>query len=192
MFKFIEHWATVDIFNFEKVSPKLKIYPHILFAGKSNVGKSSLINALCRKKIAFTSKTPGRTRFLYFYMIDKKWLLVDSPGFGYTHNPEDRKRFKKLMDLYFNSNFNIKQIFLLVDVRFIDDPLNVEAYSWFKSLKLPIHLITTKSDKLRKDKLRFTEELIKDIFPYTEYTFTSTKKSMGISELIKKIKNTVY
>ena len=110
--------------NFIKSCPNRKekpqdLKPEVLIVGKSNVGKSSLINALCQKKrLAFTSSKPGHTRLLNYYDIDGKFYLVDAPGYGYAKGGLDLDRlFANMMESYFDNNQELKLVLILLDAR---------------------------------------------------------------------------
>jgi len=126
--------------------------PEFAFWGRSNVGKSSLINCLTKKKIAKTSKTPGRTRSIIFYELKNKFRLVDFPGYGFSNIPEnDKFSMDKLISSYLTQENNLKKIFLLIDSRHGFKPIdnfilnNIEEIS-----NKNIHIIFTKTDKLKK------------------------------------------
>ncbi len=122
------------------------------FIGRSNVGKSSLINSLCaRKKLAKISSTPGKTKTVNFYLINDSFYFVDLPGYGYAKlSKTERANLGKVIDEYFKYTNNLKMIFLLIDVRHdptSDDKLMIE---WIKFYKLPYKIIGTKVDKIKK------------------------------------------
>lgn len=124
--------------------------PHVIFIGRSNVGKSSLINALCdNKNLAFTSKQPGHTKLLNMFSIDDKFYLVDAPGYGYrkTGLKDD---FDKMMDSYFTDNRHLKLVVWLLDSRRQLSKEDEEFYEFIDELKIPAMVVFTKSDKINQ------------------------------------------
>lgn len=125
--------------------------PEICFSGRSNVGKSSLINkVLGRKSIARVSSKPGKTVTINFYKLDKA-RLVDLPGYGYAKvSFSEKKRWSELMEGYFNSNRNIKMVFQLIDMRHKPTEFDISMLMFLKEMNYPFSVILTKSDKLNK------------------------------------------
>lgn len=135
--------------------PKGKLLPEIALAGRSNVGKSSLINHLLgQKKLAKTSATPGKTQLLNFFLIDDKFLLVDLPGYGFAKAPpEEVEKWSRAIDSYINHRPTLKLILLLIDSRRgiqEDDRTMIE---WSEAKKIPLLVIFTKTDKLSRSEL---------------------------------------
>lgn len=130
--------------------PRGKLLPEIALVGKSNVGKSSLINHLLgQKKLAKTSATPGKTQLLNFFIVDEQFLLVDLPGYGFAKAPpEEIQKWSEAIDCYINERTTLKLILLLVDSRrdFCKEDLDLTA--WAEAKQIPILLIFTKTDKL--------------------------------------------
>jgi len=133
--------------------PKDKL-PEIAFAGRSNVGKSSLINCLLnRKKLALTSSTPGKTRLLNFYTINDTFYFVDLPGYGYAKVSRiERLNWQKLIESYITTNKNLKGIVQIIDSRHGITDLDQEMLSWIHFIGLPLILVATKTDKLPNSK----------------------------------------
>ena len=168
--------------------------PQVAFSGRSNVGKSSLINTLLsRKSLARVSSTPGKTITINFYDVDKKLYLVDLPGYGFAkRNPEDKKKWSALTDGYFTQNKNIDRLSLviqLVDSRIgptADDEMMLD---FLQASELPYLVVATKADKLnateRKKSVEAlqTHPLIKDV----PIIFFSSLKGEGKEELWKAI-----
>lgn len=129
--------------------------PEIAFAGKSNVGKSSLINALMnRKSLARTSATPGKTQTINFYNINQVMYLVDLPGYGYARVPEKEKRqWGKLIERYLHSSKQLRAVFLLVDLRHDPSANDVMMYDWIVSQGFEPIVIATKLDKLKRSQV---------------------------------------
>lgn len=126
--------------------------PEIVLAGRSNVGKSSLINhLLSQKKLAKTSGTPGKTRLLNFFAVDEKFLLVDSPGYGYAKAPRDEAhKWSKAIDAYLNHRPTLRLILLLIDSRRDFSREDQILAEWAMHKCIPILVILTKTDKLSK------------------------------------------
>lgn len=127
-------------------------FPEILFVGRSNVGKSSLINALTNhKKLAFTSSKPGHTKLLNYYNIDNKIYLVDAPGYGYAKGGLDLDAlFAEVMDNYLLDNHFLKCVMLLIDSRREISEDDTDMINYFKETNIPYQIIATKKDKLNQ------------------------------------------
>lgn len=126
--------------------------PEVCFSGRSNVGKSSLINKILnRKALARVSTKPGKTVTINFYRIDDKIRLVDLPGYGYAKVPfSEKNRWSELMEGYFNSGRNIKMVFQLVDMRHPATDFDISMLDFLSQMNIPYTVILTKSDKLNK------------------------------------------
>lgn len=129
-------------------------YPEICFAGRSNVGKSSLINALVnRGNMARTSNTPGKTQQMNYYLIDEKVYFVDLPGFGYAQvSREERQRWGRDIREYLLERETLCLIFHLVDIRHEPTSLDEDFFYWMGSNRIPFSVILTKGDKLSRNK----------------------------------------
>jgi len=129
--------------------------PEFCFAGRSNVGKSSLLNKITNKrKLARTSNTPGKTQQMNYYNIDDTCYFVDLPGFGFAKVPEkERKRWGKDIQEYLKNRSTLRLILHLVDVRHPPTALDEEFFFWMASNEMPFSVILTKTDKLSKNKL---------------------------------------
>ena len=130
------------------------ILPEIAFTGRSNVGKSSLINTLVnRKRLVKTSATPGRTQLINFFNINNAFSFVDLPGFGYAKVPEAIKRtWGPMVETYLSTRKTLKGIVLIMDLRRIPGNQELDFIEWFRYYKIPGILILTKADKLSKSK----------------------------------------
>ena len=152
--------------------------PEVLLCGRSNVGKSSFINALCtKKKLAFSSSKPGHTRLLNYYEVDKKFYLVDAPGYGYAKGGIDLdKIFKDTMDSFLNDNPNLKLVIFLLDSRreLSDDDINIINYIVDK--KIPCFAVMTKVDKINQSERAKLEKHIKEVNLYFDRFYTSILK----------------
>lgn len=126
--------------------------PEIAFVGRSNVGKSSVLNVLCRRKrLAGTSKTPGKTRTLDFYEVDGVCYFVDLPGYGYAAVPEHvRRRWGPMMERYLGDNERLAGVVALVDGRHDPTPLDRRMVEWLAAAGVPTLIVLTKADKVRR------------------------------------------
>ena len=166
--------------------------PEVLIVGRSNVGKSSLINALTqKKKLAFTSSKPGHTRLLNYYDIDNKFYLVDAPGYGYAKGGIDLDRlFAEMMSSYFDNNSDLKLVLILLDARreLSDDDLEIVEY--VKENRIPFALVITKFDKVNQKEKSALNRYLKEMGLATEQVFyTSILKNDSLSLLKKGIEN---
>lgn len=169
--------------------------PQVAFSGRSNVGKSSLINSLLgRKNLARVSSAPGKTITVNFYDVDKKLFLVDLPGYGFAKRaPEEKAKWSALTDGYFTKNPNLSRIRLviqLVDSRIGTTEDDCTMLSYLASSALPFLVVATKSDKLNATERRAAEERLRNdpsIPADTPILFTSSQKGEGKAELWKQI-----
>ena len=127
-------------------------YPEVAFAGKSNVGKSSLINALMnRKSYARTSSQPGKTQTLNYYNINDAMLLVDLPGYGYANvSPSVKEKWGKMVERYLKQSKQLKQVFLLIDIRHDPSANDKMMYDWIVANGYRPVIIATKLDKIKR------------------------------------------
>ena len=130
-------------------------YPEVAFAGKSNVGKSSLINSLMnRKSYARTSSQPGKTQTINFYNINDSMYLVDLPGYGYANaSPGVKAKWGKMIEKYLRKSANLKQVFLLVDIRHDPSENDKMMYDWIVDNGFRPVIIATKLDKLKRSQV---------------------------------------
>ncbi len=177
-----------------KEAPKGQL-PEILFVGKSNVGKSTLINVLTnRKRLAFTSSKPGHTKLLNYYNVDDKMYLVDAPGYGYAKGGIDLdKLFAHMMNEYFMESKFLKLVLLLLDSRREMSTNDEEILSYLKDSKTPFYIVLTKVDKInQKEKSALLKYLKDKNINSEEIIFTSSlnKKSvLGLSKIIDSFVN---
>lgn len=136
--------------------------PQIAISGKSNVGKSSLINALCNNKnLARVSQSPGKTRQVIFYNIDQKFFLVDLPGYGYAAVSQKEKiKFSELTEKYIETA-SFRLIIQLLDIRHKPSAEDLDMLNWINHAHVPYVIVLTKADKLKKTKIKPQVELIK-------------------------------
>ena len=130
------------------------IFPEIAFSGRSNVGKSSLINTLVnRKRLVKTSSTPGRTQLINFFNINNMFSFVDLPGFGYAKVPKSiKKTWGPMVETYLSTRQTLKGVVLIMDIRRTPGPQELDFIEWLYYYKIPSILILTKADKLSKSK----------------------------------------
>ena len=138
--------------------------PEVAFAGKSNVGKSSLINALVnRKSFARTSSEPGKTQTINFYNVNNELYLVDLPGYGYARTSmETREKWGKMIEKYLHTSKMLKAVFLLVDIRHEPSQNDVNMYDWIKYQGFTPVVIATKADKIKRSQLPRQIKLVRD------------------------------
>ncbi len=173
--------------------PSLKGCPpdegfEVIFAGRSNAGKSSSINTLTmQNKLAKVSRTPGRTQHLVFFELDKDRRLVDLPGYGYAKVPDHiKKQWHIDMSEYFDKRDCLRGAVLVMDVRRPLLPFDKMMLEWCVSINLPTQIILTKSDKLKKGAAANTYQKVKKIIkdhPYVDVQLFSSLKNQGLEEL---------
>ena len=138
--------------------------PEIAFAGKSNVGKSSLINGLMnRKSLARTSSQPGKTQTINFYNINNSMYLVDLPGYGYAKVPEkEKEKWGRMIEKYLHTSKQLKAVFLLIDIRHEPSANDKQMYEWVSYQGYDPIIIATKLDKIKKSQVPKHIKMIKD------------------------------
>ena len=138
--------------------------PEVAFAGKSNVGNSSLLNALVnRKALARTSSQPGKTRTINFYQVNGEFYLVDLPGYGYAAAPEEVKaQWGKMIEKYLHTSRSLKAVFLLLDIRHAPSANDRLMYHWIREQGYEPILIATKLDKINRSQLQKQVKLIRE------------------------------
>ena len=155
--------------------------PEVAFAGKSNVGKSSLINGLMnRKSLARTSAQPGKTQTINFYNINDAMYLVDLPGYGYAKvSQSEKEKWGKMIERYLHTSKNLKAVFLLIDIRHEPSSNDVMMYEWILNNGFEPIIIATKADKIKRSQLQKYLKMVKDglklrpggkILPYSALT----------------------
>jgi GTP-binding protein len=159
----------------------------IAFAGRSNAGKSSAINTLARHKLAFVSKTPGRTQLLNFFRINPGNYLVDLPGYGYAEVPEEvKKHWQAVLARYLETRRQLAGLVLIMDVRHPLTVLDRNLLQWFGPSGRPIHVLLTKSDKLSKTQaaasLKQVRAELKAHYPQCSVQLFSSLKKTGVEE----------
>lgn len=163
-------------------------YPEFAFAGKSNVGKSSLINALMnRKALARVSSQPGKTQTINYYNVNDKIYLVDLPGYGYTRVAvEVKAKWGKMVEKYLRQSKMLKYVFLLIDSRHKPSDNDIMMYEWIVSQGVTPIIVATKTDKLKRSQIKGQMELIMKTLNLTSkeqlLPFSSETK-VGVNEL---------
>ncbi|MCB0726420.1 MAG: ribosome biogenesis GTP-binding protein YihA/YsxC [Ignavibacteria bacterium] len=132
------------------------VLSEFVFVGRSNVGKSSLINMICnKKKMAKIGSVPGKTRQLNYFLINEKFYLVDLPGYGYAKVPEQiRAGWRKLVEDYISERSNVKLVFVMIDSRHEPTYLDELMVSWLEYYEIPFAVVLTKSDKISSNKMQ--------------------------------------
>jgi len=170
--------------------------PEYAFIGRSNVGKSSLINMLTdRKSLAKTSGRPGKTQLINHFIINKNWYLVDLPGYGYARvSKSSKKTFQKFITAYFEQREQLVSAFVLVDIRHKPQPIDLNFMQWLGEHGIPFSIIFTKADKLKPKAIDNYVEVYKNILLETweetpNYFVTSSSKNIGKDDLLNYIDN---
>ena len=159
----------------------------IAFAGRSNAGKSSAINALAGHKLAYVSKTPGRTQLLNFFCINPGNYLVDLPGYGYAQVPAElRAHWQRTLARYLESRESLIGLVLIMDIRHPLTPLDQQMLQWFGPSGRPVHILLTKADKLSKSQaataLAATRESLHALQAQVTLQLFSSPKKLGLAE----------
>ncbi len=165
--------------------------PEFAFIGRSNVGKSSLINMLTqRKSLAKTSSTPGKTQTINHFLINKNWYLVDLPGYGYaTVSKSTKEGWSEMIESYFKNRENVYCTFILIDSRLDPQKKDIDFINWLGGLGVPIALVLTKIDKIKQSELarskkNFETRLLKDWEELPPIFITSAEKKTGRDHLL--------
>lgn len=173
--------------------PKNKL-PEYAFIGRSNVGKSSLINMLMqRKNLAKTSGRPGKTQLINHFLINNNWYLVDLPGYGYARVSKSAKQtFQKFITNYFTKRTQLVLAFVLVDCRHEAQPIDLEFMQWMGENQIPFAIIFTKADKLKPNALlrnveAYAQKMLETWEVVPQYFITSASNTEGRDELLNYI-----
>ena len=170
--------------------------PEIAFAGKSNVGKSSLINGLLnRKSLARTSAQPGKTQTINFYNVNKNLYFVDLPGYGYAKvSVEIRAKWGKMIERYLHGSPQLKKVFLLIDIRHVPSENDGMMYDWIVDNGYEPVIICTKLDKIKRSQVQKNLKLIReklDLVPGTTMIPFSAQTKQGRDEIWNLIEETL-
>lgn len=171
--------------------------PEYAFIGRSNVGKSSLINMLTNcKNLAKTSGRPGKTQLINHFKIDDRWFLVDLPGYGYARVSKTTKQvFQRFITDYFEQREQLVSAFVLVDIRHEPQKIDVEFMQWLGERAIPFAIIFTKADKLKPQAIErnvaaYKEALLEWWEEFPPYFVTSSQNKTGKEELTQYIEQT--
>ncbi len=172
-------------------------YQEYAFVGRSNVGKSSLINSIClRKNLAKTSSTPGKTQLVNFFQINERWMLVDLPGIGYARiSKKTRARWESIISQYILKREYLTNVFMLIDIRLKPQPIDIEFINWMGENGIPFSLVFTKCDKVSETLLVKNIEAYKNFLhqwwvELPELFITSAETKRGREELLAFIEKT--
>lgn len=170
--------------------------PEYAFIGRSNVGKSSLINMLMqRKSLAKTSGRPGKTQLINHFLINKNWYLVDLPGYGYARVSKSTKKvFQKFITNYFQKREQMVLAFVLIDCRLEPQPVDLEFMQWLGENQIPFSIIFTKADKLKpnaleRNVLAYEQKMLESWEEMPQHFITSASNSTGRDELLGYMDN---
>jgi len=159
----------------------------VAFAGRSNAGKSSALNAITSQKaLSRVSKTPGRTQHLIFFELDEQRRLVDLPGYGYARVPvKVKQEWQRAMETYLNQRKALRGLVLLMDIRHPLTDFDSQMLSWCQHSQMPVHILLTKADKLKRgaatNTLLQVKRTLKDMTNVSLQLFSATKKT-GVDE----------
>ena len=176
----------------DKLPPAL--LPEYAFIGRSNVGKSSLINMLVQKKgLAKTSQTPGKTQLINHFLINENWHLVDLPGYGYAKTSRsNRADWQKFISFYLRNRENLQCVFVLIDSRVEPQKIDIQFCSWLGENGLPFQLVFTKADKQSRVKTdqavtKFRKTLLEFFEEVPQHYITSAETQDGRDEILNFI-----
>ena len=174
-----------------------EMLPEYAFIGRSNVGKSSLINMITNhKNLAKTSGRPGKTQLINHFLINKDWFLVDLPGYGYARVSKTAKaKFQKFITDYFEKREQLLSAFVLIDIRHEAQKIDLEFMEWMGEESIPFAIIFTKADKLKPKAIErnieaYTQELLKIWEEAPRHFVTSSSASIGRDEVLQFIDDT--
>ncbi|MCO6488599.1 MAG: YihA family ribosome biogenesis GTP-binding protein [Phaeodactylibacter sp.] len=168
--------------------------PEYAFIGRSNVGKSSLINMLTgRKNIAHTSRTPGKTQLINYFLADGQWYLVDLPGYGYARiSKRKRQEWRRMIEGYLQKRQALQCAFILVDANIPPQQIDLDFMNWLGESRIPFVIVYTKTDRLKPQDLEKNIDAIRQALlqfwnELPQQFITSSNKNMGREEILKFI-----
>lgn len=179
-------------------APELRALPRdiereVAFAGRSNAGKSSALNAITqRRALARTSKTPGRTQHINVFPLDETRALIDLPGYGYAKVHESmREHWRRALPEYLAKRDSLRGLMLIMDARHPLTPYDCELLDWCRGAKLPVHVLLTKADKLSRgaagNTLQTVRKVLREEYPQNSAQLFSAPKRLGVDEAHAKL-----
>ena len=187
--------------EFSTSSPRVSMCPtdtkpEYAFIGRSNVGKSSLINMLCHnKKLAKTSSTPGKTLLINHFLINREWYLVDLPGYGFAKRSKSEiQKIDQMIRGYLLEREQLANVFVLVDVRLEPQNIDLEFINWLGLSSIPFSIVFTKADKLTPTKVRtnveaYQKKMLETWEEMPPHFITSAEKRLGAEEVLDYIES---
>lgn len=186
--------ATFVVSNTQVAKCPTHKLPEYAFIGRSNVGKSSLINMLTNHKgLAKTSSKPGKTQLINHFLINKEWYLVDLPGYGYAKvSKQSKKTFQQFITNYFKKRRELVSAFVLVDIRHEPQKIDLEFMQWLGENAIPFAIVFTKADKLTEKQIQehvasYSEILLQQWEEMPPYFITSSENRLGKEDLLSYI-----
>ena len=188
--------ANLDIIATRRSQYPTEGKPEFLLVGKSNVGKSSFINAiLSRKNLAYTSSRPGKTQTLNFYGVNDSFYLIDVPGYGYAAvDKKTQAKFGMMIEEYLEKREELKRVFMLIDYRHKPSEDDLLMYNFLKYYNLPVTVVATKADKVPGSQKQKNLKVILDTMDLVigdDLVVFSSNTKLGVKEVIKKIEDLV-
>jgi len=154
--------------------------PEIAMIGRSNVGKSSLINYLLGRKIAYISRTPGKTQLIHYFKINEAFYLVDLPGYGYARVPKgQREQFGTMIEAYLSKREALRAVVMLIDLRHPGQAIDLQVKEWLDAIQLETLYVATKGDKIKRSQRKKQSDAVKAVFEISNLVITSTLKKEG-------------
>ena len=165
--------------------------PQFAFVGRSNVGKSTLLNALCqRKSLAKTSSTPGRTRLINIFEVNNEFHFVDLPGYGFAKaSKQEQAKWQGLIETYLRNSQNLKLVFVLIDSRHEPTEKDIQMLEFLYAYQIPFKIIATKIDKLTRTELQKSKKLLSSVLGVgvDDIIFVSAEKKVNVSQILDLI-----
>lgn len=162
--------------------------PEVAMIGRSNVGKSSLINYLLGRKIAYISRTPGKTQLIHYFRINQAFYLVDLPGYGYARVPKgQRKQWGTMLESYLSKRETLRAVVMLIDLRHPGQAIDQQVKEWLNAIQLDTLYVATKGDKINRSQRKKQVDEVKKAFGISNLVITSTLKKEGKEDLWKEI-----